>query len=161
NQVYSNNVGSFGSFNFNGLIANNLVYANTTDGILLETPLNYGEQRTVVNNTVYQVSGSAVRIDSASVNVTLRNNILWVQAGYDIYVADDSQTAFSSDYNLLHTGTDPNAHVGFWNSSVGGGTRHQLSDWQTATTQDGHSGSADPKFVDLDGADNLLGYTQV
>jgi hypothetical protein len=160
NQVYSNNVGIQGIVNFIGLIANNLVYANTTTGILLESSITY-PQRNVINNTVYQVSGSAVRVDGATANVKLRNNILWVQAGYDIYVADDSHTGFSSDYNLLHTGTDPNAHVGFWNSSVAGGTRDQLSDWQSAATQDANSGNGDPRFVDLDGADNLLGYTQV
>ena len=33
----------------------------------------------------------------------LRNNILYVAAGYDINVTPDSQNAFSSDYNLLAT----------------------------------------------------------
>ena len=47
----------------------------------------------------------------------LRNNILWVQAGYDIYVADNSRTGINSDYNDLYTGGGPSANVGFWNST--------------------------------------------
>ena len=48
----------------------------------------------------------------------LRNNILWVEAGADISVADDSQVGLTSDYNDLYQGTDPNAHVGFWNGAT-------------------------------------------
>jgi hypothetical protein len=49
----------------------------------------------VVNNTVYQPVGDAVRVE-ASQGVEVRNNILWVEAGYDLYVASDSQTGFTS-----------------------------------------------------------------
>ena len=35
--------------------------------------------------------------------MSLRNNILWVEAGYDISVAADSQVGFQSDYNDLYT----------------------------------------------------------
>ena len=34
----------------------------------------------------------------------------------------------------------------------------RFSDWQTAHAQDSHAIAADPKWVDIDGADNLLGY---
>jgi hypothetical protein len=111
-----------------------------------------------VNNTIYQPVGDAVRMASASRSVAehlLRNNILWVEAGYCISVASDSQVGFSSDYNLLHKGTDPNAHIGFWNSS-----HADLAQWQAATGFDANSFSADPLFMDRNGADNVLGYTR-
>ena len=44
-------------------------------------------------------------MDSSSYNVKLRNNIVWVQAGYDVYVADNSRTGLNSDYNDLYIGS--------------------------------------------------------
>ena len=53
------------------------MYDNTNHGIWL-----YGNSGvTVVNNTVYQEVGDAVRVTNSSRNVNLRNNILWVDAG--------------------------------------------------------------------------------
>ena len=138
NDLYSNNIGIQVDLNFAGPIEDNLVYASTTDGILVETsnnnPVTY-----VVNNTVYQVSGAAVRLDSGAHNVELLNNILWVLAGDDLYVADDSHTGFNSDYNDLYA---PSANVGFWNSACA----ISLSDWQTASGQDAHSVQRQPRF---------------
>ena len=57
----------------------------------------------VVSNTVYQPAGDAIRILGLSGNVQLRNNILWVQSGYDIIVPADSEVGFQSDYNALVT----------------------------------------------------------
>jgi len=93
---------------------NNVVYANSNRGIRVNGV--YGTK--IVNNTVYQEVGGAVRLDSSSINTLLRNNILWVAAGYDVYVASSSQSGFSSDYNLLYQGVDPNAHVGYWGSAT-------------------------------------------
>ena len=115
----------------------------------------------ITNNTVYQVSGDAVRLDSSAFNVKLRNNIVWVQAGHDVYVADNSRTGFNSDYNDLYISNGGSAFVGFWNSAVNNGVQSQLSNWQSATGQDAHSLSANPDFVNVNGNDGLLGYTQV
>ncbi len=82
----------------------------------------------------------------------LRNNILWVDAGYDLYVASDSQVGFNSDYNLLYkTGA---GQVGLWQGVANG----SLFSWQGATQLDQNSLAQDPLFVDRDGADNILGY---
>ena len=159
NDVYSNNIGILLGYDFNGLVDDNVVYANTTDGILVENYSSGGGL--VTNNTVYQVSGDAVRLDSSAFNVKLRNNIVWVQAGYDVYVADNSRTGFNSDYNDLYIGNGGSAFVGFWNSAVNNGVQSQLSNWQSATGQDAHSLSANPDFVSVNGNDGLLGYTQV
>ena len=158
NIVYSNNIGILVGYNFTSEIDDNLVYANTTDGILVE---EYEGSTSLINNTLYQVSGNAVRVDTSSINVELRNNIIWVLAGYDIYVADNSRTGFNSDFNDLFIGTGASAFVGFWNSAVNNGVQNLLSNWQAATGQDAHSISANPDFVNMDGANNLLGYVQV
>jgi hypothetical protein len=155
NKVYSNSLGIQTDYYFNAPIEDNLIYANTNAGILLQSAATY--TKVVANNTIYQPVGDAIQLKGGTQNVTLANNILWVEAGYDIYADSTSQTGLASDYNLLHKGTDPNAHIGFWNGAI----QDTLSAWQTATSQDAHTGGGDPLFVDRDGADNVLGYAQV
>ncbi len=159
NDAYSNNIGIYLDYNFNGHVDDNLVYANTTDGILVENSSGGGGQ--IVNNTIYQISGNAVRLDSGAYNVLLRNNIIEVLAGFDIYVAQGSETGFNSDYNDLYTGGASAVSVGFWYSSSTSGVESNLSAWQAATGQEVHSESANPDFVNITGADGLLGYTDV
>ena len=137
-------------------IADNVVYANTNVGILLNNA-SASRRLDVVNNTVYQTVGDAVRITGSGQNIRLRDNILWVEAGYDILCGQPAQTAVTSDYNLLYKGADPNAHVGFWNNA----NQDSLPAWQTASGQDAHSLSSQPQFVDRDGADNVFGFAQV
>jgi parallel beta-helix repeat protein len=145
NYIYSNSIGIQGLSNFVGQITNNLIYGNINQGILLQNS-SASVPTEVLNNTIYQNVGEAIRLDSSARNVKLYNNLVWVLAGYDIYVATDSQTGFDGD--------DVNAHVGFWGNTI----RDSLADWRTATGKDANSVAADPSFVDIDGADNVLGY---
>jgi Ca2+-binding RTX toxin-like protein len=158
NTVYSNAVGVSASgraaYSYNGgEVSNNLVYGNTNAGIVFDGA-GYVYTWKAANNTVYQPVGDALRVSGGSQNVTLRNNILWTEAGYALNVAADSITAFSSDYNLFNQGADPNAHIGRWNNAI----QDSLSEWQSASGQDAHGLAGDPGFVDLNGADNVLGY---
>jgi parallel beta-helix repeat protein len=152
NVVYSNSIGIHAR-GAGGRIAGNQVHANTNQGILLSgagpTPA------LVISNTVYQPVGGAVRLESAARNVVLRNNILWVLAGFDIFVSADSQIGFDSDWNILHQGAGAEARVGFWS----GAPRDSLAEWRAASAEDASSLAVDPLFVDVDGADNLLGFT--
>ena len=107
----------------------------------------------IINNTIYELVGDAVDVNNGSTNTLIENNILWVEAGYDVNVADDSQGGLASDYNLFDKGIDPNAHVGYY-----GGIRDTFAAWQT-TGLDVHSLAGDPSFVDISGADGVLGYT--
>ncbi len=146
NQVYSNSVG-INAASSSGQIENNLVYANTNHGIVLQYAGNG-----VTNNTVYQQVGDAVRVESGSVDVRLRNNILWVESGAAIAVSADSQQGFDSDFNLLYaTGS---GQIGAWQ----GIDRAELRDWRNAAFTDFNSFSQDPRFVDRRGGDGLLGY---
>jgi hypothetical protein len=155
NVVYSNALGidvdPDGS-SYVSTVANNLLYANTEGGIRIQRVWGGA---LVTGNTVHQLVGDAVRVQNSTRSVSLRNNILWVEAGHCVYVAADCQTGFTSDYNLLHQGVDPNAHAAFWN----GAACDTLADWRSAAAQDAHSGDGDPQFVDIDGADNVLGYS--
>ncbi len=152
NTVYSNTVGIQADIDeythYSGTIANNVVYDNTEDGIVL----NSGGGDLVVNNTLDEVVGDAIVIDASSYSVDLINNILWAQSGYDINVASDSQNGFQSDYNLLYvTGT---GQVGLWQNVA----RSSLTAWQNADFTDENSLSQDPMFVDPAGPDGNLGY---
>ena len=163
NVVFSNAIGIAGEMDvmdygpgevdavpFEGTITNNTVFGNTTTGILVSGATS----AKVINNTVYQQSGDAIDVTpttydseygaqtAPSSNVSLRNNILWTNAGYDINVATDSQQGFSSDYNLLYaTGT---GLIGFWQLGF-----NDLQDWKDEIGQDVHSISVDPLFINV------------
>ena len=172
NVVYSNSVGIEGAryvyfdsggavktdLRFSGQISNNLVYGNSTSGISIAGGL--GGQ--IINNTVYEVDGDGVRVtddmaqeDSyistqSSSNIELRNNIIVTVLGYGIYVSNDSQQGFSSNYNLL-TATGA-GKIGYWQTDFG-----DLRDWQLETGLDAQSITGDPKFADPAGPDGILG----
>ena len=150
NDVYSNT--NFGVLinGSNGAVTENLIYADSAAGIVLTS--SSGEQ--IVNNTVYQLVGDAVRFTS-SPNAIVRSNILWVEAGDDLDLTDTaSQAGMASDYNDLYRGAGASARVGFWAGAI----QDQLSNWQTASSQDAHSISANPLFTNVKGADQVLGY---
>ncbi len=137
NVVYSNGIGIETIYG----LRNNLVYANAAQGIIIHPTFFTGFQVDVVNNTVYQPQGDAIVIDRSTPYVHLRNNVLWVQLGYDISVDSTSQQGFTSDYNLLHTSGA--GKVALWQ----GISRPTLSAWQNTTFQDAHSLAQDPLFV--------------
>ena len=155
NRVYDNSMGIFGESSFYSRIENNLIYDNSNQGIVLNGASSGASPYYVINNTVYQLVGDAIRLQSSTNHSRIYNNVLWVDAGYDIFVDASSQGDFISSYNLLHTGVDINAHTGYWDSAV----QDLLVDWQGVTSQDTESIDPNPQFVDIDGADNVLGYT--
>ena len=152
NVIYSNGTGIALGFEYSAEVNNNLIYANTSQGILAESgPLGGFE---IVNNTIYEPAGDGVDILDQSKNVQLRNNIIWVQSGFDISVATDSQTGFASDYNILYTsGT---GQVGLWQ----GIARATLAAWQDAdfSTDADSCWISNPLFVNPLGSAGVAGY---
>ena len=149
NLIYSNGTGVIAGAT-NNYIAGNVIYANTSIGI----DSGVGASSTITNNTLYQLTGDAIRSVSTSGSVlSVTNNILVTGAGAAFNISESSQVNFVSDYNLFQvTGA---GRVATWNPA-------QLSSWeawQFATGNDRHSLQADPQFVDADGPDNILGNT--
>ena len=106
----------------------------------------------VTNNTIVQETGECVRVQTGSTGLQVRNNIIEV-AGTAIPLAGDSAINFASDYNELYV-----AGTGQWRPSRRTVFHVSLADWYYEFGQDQHSQTANPLFVDPDGADNLLGY---
>ncbi|MCW5626409.1 MAG: right-handed parallel beta-helix repeat-containing protein, partial [Burkholderiales bacterium] len=153
NYVYSNSTGI--SDTGYSEIYNNLVYANTNFGIWVTYTHNAGA-RGVYNNTVWQDTGDAIRVVGTN-NVRIRNNLLSVGNGYAINVLADGQTGFSTDWNLfdLRTGL---AQVGRWGNTE----RATLASWQSiSATHEANGFTGNPRFLDIDGADNVLGFQDV
>ena len=153
NVVYSNPTGIRAFSNYSGSLINNVIYGNSLAGIQFVGTGLFGSSSSIVNNTVYQPLGDAIRLQSSARNVNIRNNLLWVNSGYALNVAGDSQAGFQSDYNDLYaTGT---GKIASWQNV----DRPTLSAWQTTAFTDGNSLSTDPQFVSVLGADGVLGYS--
>ncbi|MBT9456787.1 MAG: right-handed parallel beta-helix repeat-containing protein, partial [Burkholderiaceae bacterium] len=144
NRVYSNSIGVADTGS--GQIENNLVYANTNAGIVIT---NDRGAQTVRNNTIYQEVGDAVRVNGS--NAKLYNNIIWVNSGYGVNVISGGAT-LKSDFNLFHTPL-AGGNVGLINGTQAG----SLAVWRLASGQDAGSKAGNPMFLDIDGADNVLG----
>ncbi|HEV8608216.1 MAG TPA: right-handed parallel beta-helix repeat-containing protein, partial [Tepidisphaeraceae bacterium] len=149
NTLYTNQYGllwtGFGGGTMN--VANNLIYGDAIAAIRLTgyQPAAYE----LVNNTIYEPTADGVYLTSGD-NLHLRNNIIWTQAGYGIFVANDSQFDFASNFNDLYaTGA---GKIGYWQ-----GDRATLTAWQFSNFRDGDSLSADPKFVTTTGLDGITG----
>ncbi len=108
----------------------------------------------VSNNTIYQPVGDAIRVTSNARDVRLFNNVMWVAAGYGINVNPGGVTGMLSDYNLIFT-AGAAARTGLWNNLE----QVTLANWQLASVKDVFSVASDPLFLDIDGADNVLGAT--
>ncbi|MEX2185288.1 MAG: right-handed parallel beta-helix repeat-containing protein [Pirellulales bacterium] len=149
NTIYSNQYGLFAQAGIGTFtIANNLFYDHMTTAVRIvgTPPLAYE----IVNNTIYETTADGIRATGGAKGVHLRNNIVWTEAGFGVYIDAASQQGFTSDYNLLRaTGA---ASVGYWQ-----GGRATLDDWRFATFVDQNSLGGDPLFVDRDGPDNVLG----
>ena len=146
NIIYSNGVGI--GLSGHGLdVEQNLVYGNTGTGVRVRG-LRQGR---LINNTLYQTSGTALPIYGRTSELTLRNNIVVVGTGTAVSVSTDSQEGFSSDFNLFHV--REGGSVGSWQ-----GSRPTLAQWRSATGQDRNSAQQDPRFADPFGLDGQLGY---
>ncbi len=67
-------------------------------------------------------------------------------------IAANAQTGFQSDFNSFWLSN--NAEMGNWGVRTVAG----VSNWQRLTSRDGNSIEGDPLFVDVDGADDQLGW---
>ncbi|WP_457423984.1 right-handed parallel beta-helix repeat-containing protein [Roseateles sp. P5_E7] len=149
NVVYSNPVG----IEITGAdltVRNNIIYDSTTVGLRV----NAVDGLEIVNNTFFEPTADAIRIEGASKNVNVRNDIIWAQSGIGIAVDADSQAGFSADNNVFFRAIFGTGRIGTWD----GVERATLASWKAATGTDTDSIFANPLFVDANGADNVLGF---
>ena len=102
NHIDSNAIGINGTLysGYNGpVIENNLIYQNTSTGVVLT-----GIGGKVINNTIYQSVGSAVLVQASATNALIENNILWSDLGSIVSVASNSESGFIAAYNLFYQG---------------------------------------------------------
>ncbi|RLE68187.1 MAG: hypothetical protein DRJ45_08335, partial [Thermoprotei archaeon] len=158
NAIYGNSTGIHADHShYQGTIENNLIYDNENYGIVLVNA-SYSTGTDVINNTIYQSVGSALYVSSPK-PTAVYNNIIWIGGGYGVEVTSAATGSYSGDYNDIHRGIIPDGKVGSWGGTeaddLDDGTEN---DWRSLSGQDAHSVSADPKFIDIDGADNLFGW---
>src|SRR6185369_916701 len=115
------------------LVTGNLIYANTTGGIYVHDVSTFGAVMVrVINNTVYQTTGDALRLLTAS-GVEVRNNILQADSGYGLVVPADSEFGFVSDFNLFYSAGS--GKLGNWQ----GVDFTNINTWVRQLGQDRHS----------------------
>ncbi len=103
----------------NQLIDHNVIARNTTVGVEVQGRSHVQ----LVQNTLYAPAGDNLRVESGSSDVEVRNNIFWAEQGYDLFIANDSQTGFFSDFNDLHSsGT---GKLVYWTKDF-----NDILDWQ-------------------------------
>ena len=116
---------------YNNLCINNLYGISTISGNVYE-------------NTIYGNSQAGIFMASDSV---CKNNIVWNTAGYCIWT--DYASGPTSDYNDLYaTGI---AQVGYFNGTECPDLATPTIGWQTVSSLDTHSISANPLFVSAGG----------
>ena len=146
NILYGDNVGIDGGGD-NTTIENNLVYNNVSAGIAITG----GTTLSIINNTVYQPVGQALTLSGVS-GATVENNILDVAEGAAIAIAPTAEDGLVSDYNLFDlSGTA--AVIGTYE----GVSFTTLAAWYSEAGLDQHSKTGNPDFVNMAGADGILG----
>ena len=153
NKIYSNTIGidSQNQVDNTGTISNNIIYANSDYGIVI----NRGRDGIkIVNNTIYQPVGDAIRIQSGSSNISMINNIFTIDTGHCLSFATDSTNGLISNNNLFYRSVLINSYI----ARIGLADVTDLGQWQQYLSQDTSSIESDPLFIDIDGADGILGY---
>lgn len=145
---------SDGSSGNEAIVANNTISLNTLGNSCRPIAASYSSYLKLFYNSTH-ISGnysfsSCFEAGFDLINTELKNNIFTNQAsGYAIFSYVTS--GITSDFNdLLSNGTN----LGYWNGNV-----TDLGSWQTVSSQDGNSISADPMFFsssDLHAANILL-----
>ena len=122
------------------LVANNFVHvggSSQASGIYLQNTNFVNLYYNSINVTSSNASSHAL-YSTGGQNINLINNIFSNKTGgYSIYINTPSAISSSNHNNFFYTGNV----LGYWS-----GNRSDLTQWQTATGNDGNSLSVDPLF---------------
>ena len=105
----------------------------------------------IYDNTIFAplMTNPAISLQSATTGTLVKNNILYA-GGYALVDAG-SETSTAFDYNDYFSASGTPFS---W-----GGTAYSLSGWQAASSQDGHSFSADPGLVNASALSSTGNYS--
>ncbi|MCB1216225.1 right-handed parallel beta-helix repeat-containing protein [bacterium] len=138
NVCFDNGSGGGAALNMDGLqdsvIRNNLLYDNHATGLVMYSGDGLASTgNLVICNTIIQATDGrwCVTINNGSTGNTLRNNIFWSRHSFRgaVDVTPDSQSGFTSDYNLV---------IGRFTEN-GGDDILDLAEWRLATGNELHS----------------------
>ena len=134
-------------------IRNNVLWDHAAEAVRIDAAQRTGGVVQLHNNTFHEPTATAVALVNQSAGVDLRHNIFSIGSGVGLSIDNGSEAKLISDYNLFHvTG---GGSTGRWF----GVNYPALADWSGQIGIDTGSIAADPRFVDADGADNLLGVS--
>jgi hypothetical protein len=105
----------------------------------------------VYDNTIYAplATNAAIELQSTTTGTLVKNNIVYAGGYALVDASSETSTAFDTNDYFSASGTPFN-----W-----GGTAYSLSGWQTASSQDVHSLSADPKLVNASALSSTGNYS--
>ncbi len=105
----------------------------------------------IYDNTIFAplMTNAAISLQSTTTGALVKNNIVYA-GGYALVDAS-SETSSAFDYNDYFSASGTPFS---W-----GGTAYSLSGWQTASSQDGHSFSADPGLVNASALSSTGNYS--
>jgi parallel beta-helix repeat protein len=152
NRVYGDGLGGVYLSGGDNLVRNNLIEANGGAGILVNGVYYSNINPRIDNNTIVATLSDGIVVQGSTRNLRIDNNIIDVTSGgYAIKVTQDSEQDFASDYNLFMLSN--NSAVAYWENR----TFANRTDWFYEVGFDQHSLTGDAQFVDLNGADNVIG----
>jgi len=128
------------------IIAFNVSAGNDHHGITLSGGNGYNVYRNTVGSEALGYYGIRV-YNNSGVNSTIRGNVMTGERAF-YYTSGDSTSGLDEDNNCVHSPMDSK-----W---IDGITYTDLASWQSATGQDAHSISADPRFKDASSGDYQL-----
>jgi hypothetical protein len=105
-----------------------------------------------VHNTIWHDVGSAIVLQPGLSDVGIYNNVIVINSGFGL----DWQglpTNLASNYNNVYP-SRVGANVGRYQGQVAA----DLVAWRALSSRDANSLSANPRFLDINGSDNLLGW---
>ncbi|WP_149497533.1 right-handed parallel beta-helix repeat-containing protein [Roseiconus lacunae] len=157
NTIFGNRFGIYlapGGYSHQALIRSNLIYGSFDSAIeISKWRGHYNSQGGIFGNTIRHTGSDAINLNYGEIaSIRFEDNIFSVSEGSVFSIASFVDLSeFSSDYNLFDLSNG--ASIATWS----GIDTTSLLDWRLLYGKGQHSLFADPQFVDVDGADNVLG----
>ena len=105
----------------------------------------------MLNNTIYEPTASAIRVETRPVRLRHPQQHYSSELRLGVLDNSDGEAGFASDWNVIYT--TGSGKVATWAGTV----LTTLTQWSASLGFDAHSLAVNPMFLDIDGADDVLG----